>query len=171
MVVVAPFSKAYRIDAALELPGDRPRPAVRSTRGAVRTMRLPRHLAGELETLSRGSGATLFMILMAGFQALLGRYTGQRDFLVGPPIAGRRSVELDGLIGFFVNTLVLRTDLSGAPTFGQLLERVRETALGAYAHQDVPFEMLVERLQPERDPSRSPLYQVVLALQNALGVD
>src|SRR4026208_1730481 len=106
------------------------------------------------------------MTLLAAFQTLLHRYSGQQDIVVGSPVAGRNYRETEGLIGFFVNTLALRTRLSGAPTFAELLQRVKEVCLGAYAHQDVPFEKLVEELQPERDLSRSPLFQTMFILQN-----
>jgi non-ribosomal peptide synthetase component F len=119
-----------------------------------------------LTELSRQQGATLFMTLLAAFDALLYRYTGSSDILVGTPIANRNRGEIEGLIGFFVNTLVLRTDLADNPSFSQLLTRVREVAMDAYAHQDLPFEMLVEALQPERDLSHSPLFQVAFVLQN-----
>ncbi|MEM9489553.1 MAG: amino acid adenylation domain-containing protein, partial [Myxococcota bacterium] len=119
-----------------------------------------------LRALSRQQGVTLFMTLMAGFQALLRRYTGQTDFAVGTPVAGRTRVELEGLLGFFVNTLVLRGDLSGDPRFSELLDQVRNRALDAYVRQEVPFERIVEALQPRRDPSRTPLFQVMFALQN-----
>ncbi len=152
--------------AQLELPTDRARPAVQSHRGAVRRFRLGRELTDELKTLSRREGVTLFMTLLAAFDALLARYTGQEDIVVGTPIANRHRVEVEGLIGFFVNTLALRTDLGGDPTFRELLGRVRETALGAYAHQEMPFERLVEELQPERDLGRTPLYQVMFIFQN-----
>ncbi|OJH38589.1 non-ribosomal peptide synthetase [Cystobacter ferrugineus] len=151
---------------ALELPTDRPRPPVQSFRGARHTFALPAELTRALQTLSEREGATLFMTLLAGFQAVLARYSGQDDIVVGSPIANRTRAETEGLIGFFVNTLALRTDLSGDPTFRELLGRVKDSALGAYAHQDVPFEKLVEVLQPQRDPSRSPLFQVMLVLQN-----
>ncbi len=151
----------------LELPTDRPRPAVQSFRGATRPVRLPAGLTRQAEALGRREGATLFMVLLAGFQALLARYSGQDDLAVGSPVAGRNRVEIEGLIGFFVNTLVLRGDLTGEPSFRELLGRVRETALAAYLHQDVPFEKLVEELAPERSLAHAPLFQVMLVLQNA----
>jgi amino acid adenylation domain-containing protein len=151
----------------LKLPTDRPRPPVQSSRGATYRMRLPAELPARLRALSRDEDATLFMLTLAAFKALLVRYTGQEDVSVGTPTAGRYCVELEQLIGFFVNTLVLRTDASGDPSFRELLARVRETCLGAYAHQDVPFERLVEELQPERDLSHTPLFQVMFDLQNA----
>jgi len=151
----------------LELPTDRPRPAVRTNRGASLTATLPARLLQDLNALARQEGVTLFMVLLAAFQTLLSRYSGQTDISVGTPIAGRRRPEIENLIGVFINTLVMRTDLSGKPTFRELLARVKEVALGAYAHQDIPFEMLVEKLQPERDMSRSPFFQVMLILQNA----
>jgi len=150
----------------LQLPTDRPRPEVQTFNGRRYPIQLSRALSESLNALSRSEGATLFMTLLAAFKALLYRYTDQDDIIVGSPIANRNRVEVEGLIGFFVNTLVLRTDLSGEPSFRQLLARVRETALGAYAHQDLPFERLVEELQPERDMSYNPLFQVMFALQN-----
>jgi amino acid adenylation domain-containing protein/non-ribosomal peptide synthase protein (TIGR01720 family) len=150
----------------LELPADRPRPAVQSFRGASRRVGLPSGLTRRAQALSRREDATLFMVLLAAFQALLARYSGQVDFAVGTPIAGRNQVEIEGLIGFFVNTLVLRGDLSGRPTFRELLGRVRKIALAAYQHQDVPFEKLVEELAPERSLAHAPLFQVMFALQN-----
>ena len=150
----------------LELPADRPRPAVRSYGGANYSFRLSGELSAGLRELSQREGVTLFMTLLAGFQSLLSRYTGQEEIVVGTPIANRTRGEVEGLIGFFVNTLVLRTDLSGGVSFRQLLGRVRETALGAYTHQDVPFEQLVEELRPERDLSHTPLFQVMFVLQN-----
>ncbi|HVG10073.1 MAG TPA: amino acid adenylation domain-containing protein, partial [Thermoanaerobaculia bacterium] len=150
----------------LELPTDRPRPAAQSYRGASRPLRLPAELTAQIQDLAAREGATLFMVLLAGFQALLARYSGQRDLAVGSPVAGRNRIETEGLIGFFVNTLVLRGNLSGNPSFLELLGRSRETALAAYLHQDVPFEKLVQELAPERKLSHSPLFQVVLTLQN-----
>src|SRR5262249_52270039 len=150
----------------LELPADRPRPAVQTFRGARQQISLGRDLSESLKKLSGGEGVTLFMTLMAGFSTLLHRYTGQEDILVGTPIAGRMHVETEHLIGLFVNTLVLRSDLSGDPSFRELLRRVREVALGAYAHQALPFEMLVEELRLPRSLGHTPLFQVALALQN-----
>src|SRR5947209_19536805 len=151
---------------ALELPTDHPRPAVQLFEGANYSFDIPKSLADDLKSLGREEGATLFMTLLAGWQALLSRYSGQQDISVGTPVAGRTRVETEQLIGFFVNTLVLRANLSGEPSFRELLGRVREVCLGAYAHQDLPFEKLVEELRPERSLSRTPLFQVMFALQN-----
>jgi len=156
--------KLAGIPALLELPTDRPRAAAHSMRGASINAVLPPDLHQRLNALARSQGATLFMTLLAAFHALLSRYTGQEDIPVGSPIAGRTQVETEGLIGFFVNTLVLRGDLSADPSFLELLARVRETALEAYAHQDFPFEKLVEELQPARSLSRTPLFQVLFQL-------
>jgi amino acid adenylation domain-containing protein len=152
--------------ALLSLPTDRPRPAVQSFVGAYQEFSLSPALSQALTELSRKQGVTLFMTLLAAFDALLYRYTGSSDILVGTPIANRNRGEIEGLIGFFVNTLVLRTNLADNPSFSQLLTRVREVAMDAYAHQDLPFEMLVEALQPERDLSHTPLFQVAFVLQN-----
>ena len=151
---------------ALQLPADRPRPALQTFQGAVQVLDLPLPLCKALASLSRRKGVTLFMTLLAAFQLLLHRYSSQDDIVVGSPIAGRTRAETEGLIGFFVNTLVLRADMSGDPTFSTLLQRVREMTLEAYAHQDVPFEKLVDALSPERDLSRTPLFQVMFTLQN-----
>ncbi len=151
----------------LALPADRPRPAIASQRGARISVLLPGELREGLGALARGEGATLFMVLLAAFKTLLSRYAGVADIVVGTPVAGRSMPELEGLIGFFVNTIVLRTDLSGEPDFGESLRRVRETCLGAYSHQELPFERLVEELRPERDQARNPLFQVMFVLQNA----
>ncbi|HJX28997.1 MAG TPA: amino acid adenylation domain-containing protein, partial [Thermoanaerobaculia bacterium] len=152
--------------AVLELPADRPRPAVRTPRGGVAATVLPASLASSLEALGRRHGATLFMSLLAGFQLLLHHATGREDLPVGTPIANRNRAETEGLIGFFVNTLVLRGDLTGEPGFRTLLRRTRDTALAAYDHQDLPFEKLVEALQPERSLAHTPLFQVMLLFQN-----
>ena len=151
---------------ALALPTDKPRPPIKSYRGKREAFRLSPHLLHKLKTISRQHGVTLFMTLLAGFKTLLSRYTNQNDLVVGTPIAGRNHPEVEPLIGFFVNTLALRSDLSGDPSFAELLVRVREVALAAYANQDVPFEMLVEELSFERDLSRPPLFQVMLTLQH-----
>jgi amino acid adenylation domain-containing protein len=151
----------------LELPADRPRPPVPSDRGAAVPFALGAGTTRALRALSRREGATMFMTLLAAWQLLLSRYSGQDDVLVGSPIAGRGHSEVEGLIGFFVNTLVLRADLSGDPPFRALLGRVREAALGAYAHQEVPFEKLVEELQPERSRAHTPFFQVMFSQQDA----
>ncbi|MFL5537847.1 MAG: amino acid adenylation domain-containing protein, partial [Longimicrobiaceae bacterium] len=152
--------------ALLELPTDHPRPAVQSFRGASEPFALRAELLARLEALGRGEGATLFMVLLGAFQVLLARYAAADDVAVGTPIAGRTRREVEGLIGFFVNTLVLRADLSGDPGFREVLRRVRETTLGAYEHQDVPFEKLVAELRPERSLDHSPLFQVMLLWQD-----
>ncbi len=151
---------------ALELPTDRVRPAVQSYRGAHHGFGFPAHLTVGLNELGRSEGATLFMVLLTAFNVVLWRWSGQSDIVVGSPIAGRTHRELEGLIGFFVNTLALRTELGGRPSFRELVGRVKETALGAYAHQDLPFEKLVAELSPVRDLSRQPIFQVLFALQN-----
>ena len=151
----------------LDLPSDRPRQAVQRFRGADALFTLPPAVTAHLKALSQRQGVTLFMTLLAVFKALLYRYTGQEDIWIGSPIANRNRAEIEGLIGFFVNTLVFRTDVSQNPTFIELLRRVREVSLAAYAHQDLPFEKLVEALQPRRDLSHTPLVQVMFALQNA----
>jgi amino acid adenylation domain-containing protein len=153
--------------ALLELPLDHARPPVQRYRGAKYSFTLPARLAESLRRLSRREGATLFMTLLAAWNVLLQRYTWQDDIVVGTNIANRNRTESEGLIGFFVNNLALRTDLSGNPTFRELLKRVRRVTLEAYEHQDVPFEMVVEALQPAYDPRYTPLFQVLFVLQNA----
>ncbi|MGH7360617.1 MAG: condensation domain-containing protein, partial [Candidatus Methylomirabilales bacterium] len=152
--------------ALLELPTDHPRPPVQSFRGATVAFRLESELTQALKGLSQRAGVTLFMTLLGAFVTFLSRYSGQEDVVVGTPIANRNRRETEGLIGFFVNTLVLRVDLAGNPSFEALLGRVRAVALEAYAHQEVPFERVVEAVQPERNLSHSPLFQVMLVLQN-----
>jgi amino acid adenylation domain-containing protein len=151
----------------LDLPADRARPATPSYRGAMEMFLFPADIIEPLQKLSRNEGVTLFMMLLAAWQILLYRYAGQPDVVTGSVIANRNRPEIEGLIGFFVNTLVLRTDLSGNPSFRELLVRVREICLGAYAHQDVPFEQLVEVLQPERAASHMPLFRVMFSFQAA----
>ncbi|MEH1968892.1 non-ribosomal peptide synthetase [Nostoc sp.] len=150
----------------LQLPTDRPRPSVTTFAGAKQYFTFSTVLTDALKQLSQREDATLFMSLLAAFNILLYRYTDQEDIVIGSPIANRNRAELEGMLGLFVNTLVLRNNLSGNPTFRELLHRVREVSLNAYAHQDLPFEMLVEELQPERDLSRNPLYEVMFVLQN-----
>jgi amino acid adenylation domain-containing protein len=153
----------------LELPTDRPRPALQIPEGAVEPLAVPIEVSEALKALGRRQGATLFMTLAAAFEALLSRHAGQTDFGLGTPVAGRGRVELEDLIGFFVNTLVIRADLGGDPSFAEILARVREASLGAFAHQEMPFERIVEELHPERSLSHSPLFQAMFVLQNAPG--
>jgi amino acid adenylation domain-containing protein len=153
--------------SVLDLPGDRPRPRLQTFHGAQQHFMIGPEIADGVRRLARSEKATAFMVLVAAFQALLQRYTGQDDIAVGTPIAGRGRAELEGLVGLFANTLVLRTDFGGDPSFREALARVREVALDAYAHQDTPFEKLVEEVRPERNLSTSPLFQVMFVLQNA----
>ncbi|HEX2643580.1 MAG TPA: amino acid adenylation domain-containing protein, partial [Thermoanaerobaculia bacterium] len=156
---------------AIELPLARPRPPVRSAGGGQVPFLVRPEVMNPLRALAQSAGATLFMALLAALDTLLHRYSGETDLVIGSPVAGRNRAEVEGLIGFFVNNLVLRSDLSGDPTFRQLVERVREVTVGAQSHPDVPFEKLVEELRPERDLSRPPLYQVVLSMQNTPDAD
>ncbi|HLL48505.1 MAG TPA: amino acid adenylation domain-containing protein, partial [Longimicrobiaceae bacterium] len=153
----------------LELPTDHPRPPVQTYRGATVPVELSPELLERLQALGRSEGATLYMTLLGAFQVLLSKYSGSEDVVVGSPIAGRTRKEVEELIGFFVNTLVLRTDLSGDPSFREVLRRAREVTLGAYENQEVPFERLVAELQPERTLSHAPLFQVLFTLQTAGG--
>ena len=149
----------------LNLPTDHPRPPLQTYRGATRAFALSAELSGRLLSLGQSHGATLYMTLLAAFQTLLLRYTGQRDMTVGSAMAGRSRAEFAGIVGYLVNSVTLRADLSGDPAFGTFLERTRQTVLAAFEHQEYPFSLLVERLQPERDPSRSPLFQTMFNLQ------
>jgi amino acid adenylation domain-containing protein len=151
---------------ALELPTDRPRPAVQTFGGAIQTLGFSRQTSAAVRACGQARGATPFMVLLAAFTALLFRQTGQTDIVTGTPVANRSRTELEGLIGFFANTLLTRTDLSGDPPFADLLQRVQSGALAAFRHQDMPFERLVEELRPQRDTSRQPLFQVMFAFQN-----
>ncbi|WP_172844422.1 non-ribosomal peptide synthetase [Tumebacillus algifaecis] len=151
----------------LQLPADRQRPAVQSFRGGTKRMMLSADLVRSLQSLSQSVGATLYMTMLSAFKTLLHRYTALEDVLVGTPISGRNRAETEGLIGFFVNTLVLRTEVVGTLPFRDLIARVRQTALGAFANQDVPFEKLVEALRPERDGSHSPFFQVMFVFENS----
>lgn len=150
----------------LELPTDRVRPAIETFKGSILTFAMPARLRDGLKDLARREGVTLFMLSLAAYQVLLSRWSGQLDVVVGSPTAGRTHAQTEGLIGSFVNMLALRTDLSGNPTFRELIQRVREVTLGAYAHQDLPFEKLVMDLRPDRDLSRQSIIQVTLVLQN-----
>jgi amino acid adenylation domain-containing protein/FkbM family methyltransferase len=152
----------------IKLPTDRPRPHTPSFKGGFERFEVGEDVLARLKELGRRESATLFMTLLAAYATLLSRYSGERDILVGAPMANRARVEVEHLIGFFTNTLVMRVDASGDPTFRELVRRVREVSLGAYAHQDLPFEKLVEELHPQRDISRSPLFQVAFSLQDAL---
>lgn len=149
------------LPAPLDLPTDRPRPAMQSSEGNSCTLMLSPELLRALNQLAQGEQVTMFMLLLAAFNTLLFRYTGEDDLVVGCPIAGRNKLELEGMIGFFVNSLVMRNDLSGDPTFRELLDRVRKQALLAYENQEVPFEKLVDCLRPDRDTSRNPLFQII----------
>ena len=151
----------------LQLPTDHPRPAVETFRGAGIPINIPAALTSKVKQLTQKQGTTLFMTLLAAFKVLLSRYSGQESIAVGTPIANRNYREIEGLIGFFVNSLVMYTDLGGEPSFTEVLKRVKQTALEAYGHQDIPFEKLVEQLQPERSLSQNPLFQVVFAVQES----
>lgn len=161
-------SKLAGQESVLELPIDHPRPAIQSFHGHRLHFTLDQDVSQALREMSRQEGVTLFMTTLAAFKAFLFRYTGQEDISVGSPIANRNQTEIEGIIGFFVNTLVMRSQVNGKMTFRELLQQVRDVALGAYAHQDLPFEKLVEELQIPRDMSHTPLYQVVFDLQNSL---
>jgi non-ribosomal peptide synthetase component F len=155
------------IPAVIELPTDQSRTAIQTFRSDLQKFQFDSQLTHKLKNLSQKSGSSLFMTLLTAFVILLSRYSGQEDIVIGSPISDRNRVALEPLIGFFVNTLVLRTRLEGNPTFIELLQQVRQMALDAYAHQDVPFDQLVETLQPQRHLSHSPLFQVMFVLQNS----
>jgi len=164
---LAYWKKQLATLSVLQLPSDRPRPAIQTSRGARQSFTLPEELVAGLKMFGRQEGATLFMTLLAAYLTLLGRYAGQNDIAIGAPISGRNRSEFESLIGLFLNMLVLRTDLSGNPTFRELLSRARKVCLEAYANQDIPFEELVQELQPLRSLSHNPLFQVTFALQNS----
>ena len=153
--------------SSLRLPTDRARPSIRRYQGKREWFNIPKELSESIKQLSHREGVTPFMVMLAVFDLLLHRYTGSNDIAVGSPIANRHRGEIEGLIGFFVNSLVMRTDLSGDPTFRELLDRVRDTAMGAYANQDIPFGKIVEEINPVRDTGQNPLFQVIFAVQNA----
>ncbi|MEA2692339.1 MAG: hypothetical protein QOJ16_1726, partial [Acidobacteriota bacterium] len=161
--LTAYWVETLRGTPVLELPTDLPRPAARSEHGGFVRRQLPAAITAGLSALARRGQATRFMVLVAAWGALLARTVGQLDLAIGAPVAGRTRPETEGLIGFFVNTIALRLDLSGATDFLSLLARSRQTALGAFGHQDLPFDKVVEAIQPARDRSRSPLFQVMLA--------
>ncbi|MGD9488072.1 MAG: amino acid adenylation domain-containing protein [Calditrichaceae bacterium] len=154
------------IPPVLELPTDRPRSAMPTFKGAYLPFSIDKNIADRVKKLSHDENATLFMVLLAAFQTLLYRYTNEKNICVGTPIANRNRPEIEGIVGFFVNTLVMRANLSGEISYRQLIQNVRETALGAYAHQDVPFEKIVDAVQPERNTSHSPLFQVMFVILN-----
>src|SRR5581483_6017203 len=158
--------KLAGVSEELELRTDRPRAAVQSNRGKSERIELGRELRRQMQRMSRRQGVTEFMTVVAALKTLLYRYSGQRDIAVGSPVAGRTRVELEGLIGFFVNTLVLRTEIRAEESFEQLLAEEREVLLQAQTHQELPFEKLVEELQPERSLSHTPLFQVMVTLDN-----
>ena len=161
------LNQLIKIPASIDLVTDYARPAVQSSNGANYWFELPEQLSHGLQNLSQKEGATLFMVLMAALNSLLYRYTGQEDIVIGTPVANRNRIEIEPLIGFILNILVIRGDLSGDPTFQEFLSRVKDVSLSAFSNQDYPFEMLVDKLQPERDMSRSPLFQVIFDLQDA----
>src|SRR5262249_9362751 len=152
--------------ALLELPADHPRPPLQSHRGECVNLRLPAKLVGGLRKLGAAERVTFFMTLLAGFKAVLQRYTGQTDIVVGTPLAGRDCAETEQLVGFFINTVLMRTGLAGDPTVKELLARIRAVSLAAFEHREMPYEKLVEELQPQRNLSFDPLAQVFFALQN-----
>ncbi|HET9712382.1 MAG TPA: amino acid adenylation domain-containing protein, partial [Pyrinomonadaceae bacterium] len=158
--------KLHDAPPVLNLPIDHPRPPVQTFNGASEPFQFPDGLSEKLQQLGAENNASLFMVLVGAFKALLVRYTSQEDIVIGTPVANRNKAELEGLIGFFINSLVLRTNLGGDPTFLELLARIREVTLGAYAHQELPFEKIVEALQPDRNLSHSPLYQIAFILEN-----
>ncbi|MFD3826735.1 amino acid adenylation domain-containing protein [Streptomyces sp. NPDC058625] len=164
---LAYWERVLEAAPVLELPTDRPRPPAFTGRGGAVEIDLPRALVDRADALARERGATRFMVLLAAAQTVLARWTGQTDICVGTPVAGRGRLELEPLVGFFVNTVVLRTDLSGRPAFDTLVDRVRDVVLGAFDHQEVPFEQVVERLRPERDLSRNPLFQAMVDVQES----